>query len=448
MSDLPSLRLLAALTLALSLPPSAVSQEAEALPNQDPPLAELTLEAALREAFARSPTLAAAAAEVEETRGRLLAARTFPHNPELDLDVADRKGLGASSTDRGFGLTQQLEIGGQRNKRVNVAELELSSVEARFQRERRLVTASVSLSFAEAVATEELAALAETEAELARELLTVTRRRFEAGAATQVDFNLAMVSTARSERRAGVARAATDEARSLLAEAVGLDPAAPPNPMGPLGLPAGEPAPLAELVQGAIAHRTDLQALVEARLAAEGRLGLTKAQRIPDLTVGGFYGEEEADRILGVGVAIALPLFNRNRGEIAEASAAIERAAADVAGQDLAVRREVFSALVRYKAARSSAEQLGEQVVENLAESLGLLERSFTAGKIGLSDLLVFRRELIEARREHIEATAEAWMARIALDLAVGRLPVPVPASPKPNSTGLPPTDSCSETDQ
>ncbi|MBZ0114393.1 MAG: TolC family protein [Thermoanaerobaculia bacterium] len=446
MLDLLSLRPLAVLLLVV--PPSAVAQEAQAISTQSRPRPELTLEAALVEAFTRSPTLASAAAEVEEARGHLLAARTFPYNPELDLDVAERKGLAASSTDRGVGLTQQLEIGGQRSKRVSVAELEFSSVEARFQRERRLLAASVSLAFAEAVATEELAALAETEAELARELLTVTQRRFEAGAATQVDFNLARVSTARSERRAGMARAATDEARSRLAEAVGLDPAAPPNPMGPLGLPAGEPAPLAELVQEAMAHRADLQTLVEERLAAEARLGLTRAERIPDLAIGTFYGEEEADRILGVGVAIAIPLFNRNRGEIAEASAALERAAADVAGQNLAVRREVFSTLSRYEAARGSAEQLGEQVVGSLAESLGLLERSFTAGKIGLSDLLVFRRELIEARREHIEATAEAWMARIALDLAVGRLPVPASASPKANSKGLPPTDPSSETDQ
>ncbi|MGH9464228.1 MAG: hypothetical protein ACRD0X_01195, partial [Thermoanaerobaculia bacterium] len=60
-----------------------------------------------------------------------------------------------------------------------------------------------------------------------------------------------------------------------------------------------------------------------------------------------------------------------------------------------------------------------------------------TAGKIGLSDVLVFRRELVEGRREQLETTAQAWQARLELDLAAGMLPVP--ASLAPSSALEPP---------
>ena len=46
------------------------------------------------------------------------------------------------------------------------------------------------------------------------------------------------------------------------------------------------------------------------------------------------------------------------------------------------------------------------------------------AGKIGASDVLLFRREFVEGQRQYVEALFEAQSARIALDLATGRTPI------------------------
>jgi outer membrane protein TolC len=258
----------------------------------------------------------------------------------------------------------------------------------------------------------------------------VTQRRFDAGAATQVEINLALASTARTERRSETAHAVALEARSILAEVIGLDPAMPPDPAGQLDLPMGEPLPLDALVRGALDRRADLEAFRRSRETTEARLRLVEAGRIPDLSFGAFYKEEEGtDQILGAGITIGLPIFNMKRGEIEEAEASVRRAKAAAASKELAVRREVFALLAHYQAARRSVELLREQVVGNLESSLDLLGRSFTAGKIGLSDLLVSRRELIAARREFTEAVKTAWNARIALDLAVGELPAVAPSA-------------------
>lgn len=434
---------------AALLPSVVLAHGPAALPAGTP---TLSLEAALAEAFTRNPAVAAAAAEVDAARGRLTTAATVPYNPTLELDVAARRGGGSGSTDRGVALSQQLEIGGQRGRRVDVAERGLAGVEARYERRRRLLAASVALAFYDALAAAELAELADTEEKLAHDLSQVTRRRFEAGAATQIDLNLAAASTARAERRAEVARSAAAEARSLLAEVVGLDPAAPPRPAGSLALPAGELPSLDALIAGALAHRADLVAFRQAHEAARARLQLVRAERVPDLSLGAFYEREEgSDRILGGAVSFSLPILNRRRGEIAEATAAVEQARAEAEGRVLAVRRDVFAALTRYRAARSAAAKLSQEVVGSLAESLALLQRSFTAGKIGLSDLLLFRRELLDARREEIEATAEAWAGRIALDLAAGRSSVPPPPGERPpanEAASHPPTDSAGEVER
>jgi len=366
MLAIPSLRFLAPWLLAVLLPHAALGQRAVATDTHERP-AELTLEVAFAEAFTRSPVLAAARAELDEARGRLTAAQTFRYNPNLGFDLGDRQSVDGSSTDRGALLTQRFEIGGQRGKRATAAALELASVEAGYLRARRLLAASVAMAFAEAKAAEDLAEVAETESELAREIRSVTQRRYDAGAATQVEINLALASTARTERRTETARAVALEARSLLAEVIGLDPARPPDPAGKLDLPAGEPLPLDVLVEGALERRADLEAFRQAREASKARLRLVKAGRIPDLSVGAFYVEEErTDRIVGGGVSIGLPFFNRQRGEIEEAKASIARATAEATSQELAVRREVFAFLARYQAARRSVEQLREQVVGNM----------------------------------------------------------------------------------
>jgi cobalt-zinc-cadmium efflux system outer membrane protein len=55
-------------------------------------------------------------------------------------------------------------------------------------------------------------------------------------------------------------------------------------------------------------------------------------------------------------------------------------------------------------------------------DSLALAARSYDAGQIGLPDLLVLRRELFDARLQHLDALLEAALARIGLDASAGVL--------------------------
>lgn len=58
-------------------------------------------------------------------------------------------------------------------------------------------------------------------------------------------------------------------------------------------------------------------------------------------------------------------------------------------------------------------------MVGTLEESLGLLRRAVDAGELSATDVLVLRRELVEGRREQIDAAGELWLARTELELAV-----------------------------
>ncbi len=395
------------------------------------PAPRLTFTEALEHAFALSPVLSAGRAEVEEARSDLLTAGTYPFNPELEIEAADRSGPDGSATDRGLAVAQELELAGRRRKRLAAASGEVAAAEAGFLRRRRLLAARLEAVFAEAVRNRELLAVASADAALARDFLDYSKRRLDAGAASRIEVNLARATAGRAERGVQLARAAYAGGRNVLAEVMGLDLSSdstpPPEPLGDLPALGGALPPLSELLDLAFGSRADLASFRGQQQAAQARVRLALAERFPNLTVGGFYQREEGtDSISGAGLAISVPLFNRNQGGIARARATALRVSRQEAAFRLTVRQEVATAYANLRAARAAAEFLRAEVVGTLEENVDLLQRSFAAGKIGAAEMVIFRREFVESQREYLEAVADAWLARVTLDLATGRLSLPI----------------------
>jgi cobalt-zinc-cadmium efflux system outer membrane protein len=413
------------LTLALAAVLHATPWPAAA----DRPLAavELTLEEALRTAAERSPRLPGACAEIAQAQGRLRQSRLFPFNPILGVEAARRHGLGdSSSTDRSVSLSQEIEIAGQRGRRVAAAGAELSSRDAAYRRERQVLAADVRTAYAEAVLGRDLLRIQEQDTELARHFAAYATRRFEAGAASQIESNFARAALGRAERELLLAAAAYREAQARLAESIGLGAVRPIAPVGEAPMPEADLPPLEPLLRTALEIRPDLAALRHAVVAAEGRRRLAGSEALPNMDVEAFYGREEGGtRLAGVGVSVGIPVFNRNQGRVLEAVAERAGVEAEVSAAALAVERELVAAHARLAAAVTSATGLREAVVGSLDENLELLERSFDVGKIGATELVLFRRDLVEGRRDYIQALADAWQARISLDLAVGALTLP-----------------------
>jgi cobalt-zinc-cadmium efflux system outer membrane protein len=399
---------------------------ASPLLSQEPTAPKWTLSQALDLAFTRSPSLFADRQAVEEVRAGLVDAGTYPHNPEISLEAADRSGPDGSSTDRGISLTQEIEIAGRRPRRMAVAGARVAAAEALFSRRRCFLAYQVEAAFADAVRARELLAIAKADAALAREMRGYAVRRLERGAGTQIEVNLAQAGAGRSERRVEQARAESMAARGRLAEVVGVPPANPPEPAGSLPAIGGEPPPLPELLALARAQRADLQSLERLGEAAEAEIRLALTERRPRLTVAAFAEREErSDDLIGATVSLSVPLFNRGQGRIAESRASRTRLAYEREALGLAVEKEVTTALARLRAARNAAHQLEDQVVGTLEDNVDLLQRSFAAGRIGAAEVLTLRREFVAARQEYVETLADAWRARLELELATGCIAPP-----------------------
>lgn len=383
-----------------------------------------TLSDALSLAWSNHPDVRTVCADRQAAEADLLDARVFPHNPEIEVEGADRRGADDSTTDRGLTVSQRFELGGRRSRRIAVASSALAETDARLLRRLREHRARLELAFTDALTARRLLRVAQADLDLTRELLSFEEKRLEAGAGTALDVRLARTAVGRATRELQRSEAAYAEARSRLAEAAGV-PTTSPEPVGDLTSPA-RPSPDRDALSArALATRSDLAALDRRRETARRRLTLERSRKIPDLEVSAFTAREEGDDVTGLGVGISLPLFDRNQGGVARAESEVARADASRDAAELKIRQRVAATVAQYESAVRAFDVLDTLVVESLEETLGLLEQAFREGEVSATEVLVLRRELVDGRREHVEATRDVARARIELDRVTGHLDVP-----------------------
>lgn len=430
----PSGRRLRRLDVSLLLACLLASPNARAQPAAaGPAAAGLTFDRAIALALERSPQLQSQSAELRRAEAELLGSRVYPFNPVIEASQARRDDGQEQTHDREVGISQEVEIAGQRGKRIAAASGSLDVIRLRVSRARQELAANVGEAFVLALQARELEELARFEQEIARSLAEFEQRRLDAGAGTLVDLNLARAAEGRAQRRVELAIAAETAARATVAERIGLSPADLPGLEGELPESWPNAAPLQDLEIRAIDQRQDLAALKIEIETSAARLRLEQSLAAPILVLGLATGREADREDLDTVVAgVTIPIFNRNQGGIATARANQESAAADLALATLALRSEVATAASRYHATTRALAVFRETVAGTLDENLELVQKSFASGKLRASEVLVFRREFVDSRRELIEAAADAWLARIALDLTTGDTPLP---TPNPDST-------------
>jgi cobalt-zinc-cadmium efflux system outer membrane protein len=65
---------------------------------------------------------------------------------------------------------------------------------------------------------------------------------------------------------------------------------------------------------------------------------------------------------------------------------------------------------------------LEADAIPGLDENEQLTTRSFDVGQLGLPDLLLLRREILDTRFQHLDALLEAALARVDLDASAALL--------------------------
>jgi cobalt-zinc-cadmium efflux system outer membrane protein len=162
-----------------------------------------------------------------------------------------------------------------------------------------------------------------------------------------------------------------------------------------------------------VPQRPDLRALAASLEQAQAELQLVQSSRRPDLFGGVGFRREENEPVIGARIGVTVPLFQRQAGAITTASGRIAELQAAMAARRVGLEARLRGAHARYVIAARAAEALASTALPLVAENEQLTRESYQAGKIGLLEMLVVRREGFAARREALDAQLEATLAGI-----------------------------------
>jgi outer membrane protein, heavy metal efflux system len=384
--------------------------------------AEITLDQAVEIALEKNPDLAAAASELVIASGEIQRANYLSQfNPQIlsGFDYRTRSGK-SNSQDWRTGISQELEIFGQRGLRQQSAKLGYQRTGAEVRNQVRLLTAAVKMTFYEALRARNRSNLLTELETLNHKLADAARTRFDAGEIGQIDFNLARMryGESRSELINGneIYRLECSSLGRLLGNAAGAEP----EPDGSLVI---EPSQfdIEKLLDIAKANRPDVKAASAEISRLQTEAALNSKLALPNPTIGTFVGHEQnTERFVGVALGIPIPFFNRRQAEATAIGGRLARERSKLRAVELNVEHEVRDAYGRYVAARRALAVSREDVVAPARESFGLLEAAFNAGKLDLLSLSVVERQTFDAQMGYLDAWFNYAAAKTSLDLAVG----------------------------
>lgn len=279
------------------------------------------MDQALEAAFSNNPELAAAQWDIGIAQGDLQQAGLMP-NPQVSWEAEDTRRNSRTTT---VLINQQIELGGKRGARVDVASRNQDAVGIELERKRNVLRADVIQAFSSASTAQQRVLLARQSLELAERGLRVAQGRIKSGKTSPVEGTRAEVQL--SEVRLELRRAERDEASAL--QQLALVMGAPL----PVFLVVGDSSRSMPAVPDPLLLLDRIDRTAELRLAAlqidqrEASLELERAQRIPDLTVsvGSQYDALERERVNVVGLSMPIPLFNRNQGNVLAAARRTDR---------------------------------------------------------------------------------------------------------------------------
>ena len=266
---------------------------------------------------------------------------------------------------------------------------------------------------------QEGARLAAESAELARRATAAAAKRVAAGKVSPVEETRAQVAEAGVAVESAQAASALRAARSRLSAYWG-------NPVPHFERAEGEAELPAQAEWPDLAARVDAAPALRRAAAEVGRrrsvVELERARRIPDLTLSvGVQRDEALGRNQAiVGVALPLPLFDRNQGNLAAALAREDQARDELAAARIRLASEAAVGQERLATAREAAETLARGALPGAQRALDAATKGFELGKFDFLVVLDAQRTLFEARSRHLRALTEAHRARAELDRILG----------------------------
>lgn len=425
-SPLPWPRQFAVATVAVFLTVAAAwAQESSATTNV-PPSASRTLDALVVEALEKNPELTFYDAEIAAAKAGRKTAGLLA-NPQLSGDVGHNAqkfgGLSAEGVAWSVSVVQPLEWPGRISLRKAIANHDIELAQLGYERFKIALGGRVRTLAYGLFAAQEKSAAATEVAERFKALREVLVQRDPAGLTPLLETRVIEATELNAQRKASEALLATQAALLELNQLRGVAPDARLSVSSTklLFRPAEDRGALMTLAR---TNNFELKARA-LELAKQGfRVDLARNERYPTISVGPNYSDQKAgseeQRIVGVGISLPLPLWNRNKGNIEAAAARQIQAEVSLNVAERELQRKVIEAALTYETKLREMARWRPDSVEHFKNAAEVADRHYRLGAVPISTYVELQKQYLDAVESLLDTKKEALEAAAQLELLTG----------------------------
>ena len=371
-------------------------------------------------AVANSPDLRVKRDALGVARAQAFAAGLLP-DPQLSAgeDFPRKAGAGLT-TAFNLGLTEDITALLTRSMRRAVANSQAEQVDLDLLWAEWQTVAQARLLFDQVLTLRQLQTRLETEQAALAPVETYVNAALRAGNLTYEIASTGLNAVADVQKRLADNTIALHQADNDLHVLLGLAPTAP---LDLVGAPY-QVAPTAVQLQQALTElpqrRPDLLALQAGYRSQEAKLRAAVWAQFPAINIG-FNTARDTSAIYtnGFTLGITLPLFDRNRGNIAIDRATRQQLKDDYAARVLSTRSDMHRLLADIATLATQRRNLGVHV-RQLDQALRSAERSWQAGLLDWPTYLAIRSNALIAGLDLLALEQEQVKQSIALEALLG----------------------------
>ncbi|MBV6417205.1 MAG: Cobalt-zinc-cadmium resistance protein CzcC [Steroidobacteraceae bacterium] len=385
---------------------SSTAWAAQGLEPQGP----LTLAQALDAALSANPELAASRYELTAAQARVVQANK-KLNPEISIELENFAGggpyQGVDSLETTLAFSQVVELGGKRDLRRSIAEIDSEAVSMELRARQLDLLADVTRKYIDVVAAQEKVGFATEHTSLAEKTQQAIAARVKSGRSPVAEESRAQIDLTRAQIEQRQADIALETARSALALSWGRIDAQFSRATADLF--KFEPIDSFESLSTKIERTPDILRFASEARMRDAELRLARVQTRPNVafSVGVRRFEESSDAALVAGFSMPLAIYDRNQGAITEARA--RRAQVD-ANREASKARTLGTLFALYReayAAKDRAIALRDRAIPQAREALSQTRAGYERGRFSFLELQTAQQDLLAVSEAAIEAAAD-----------------------------------------
>lgn len=365
--------------------------------------------------------------------GAALAPPALGTNPSIGHERASEQGSHSGFRQAQFtiGLSQLIELGAKRMKRIRLAEKEIELAQWDYEAARADVLAGTAKAFVEALAAQERLELETDLTSLAEEVARTIGLRVKAGEASPLESSRAEVALASTRVDQERAVRELEAVRIRLAAMWGSTRPEFERVVGKLDEVNSIP-PLEELTSSTT-NNPDLARWASEIALREAAIRLQRANRVPDPTLSiGFRStglassisignslntdgtigfsrttsgfDVSRDNSVVLGLSVPIPVFNRNQGGIKEAEHLASKAAEQQRAANVNVQATLSETYQILSAAHIEITALKSEILPRATGTFDKINRAYREGKFSYLDVLDAQRTLFAVRTQYLAA--------------------------------------------